>query len=43
MMIKELGLKRKAFESRFTGPFVIKGKVNDVAFKVEDNAGRRYR
>ena len=40
-MIKELGLKWKAFETRFKGPFVI--KVNDVTFEVEDNAGRRCR
>ena len=42
VMIKQLGLKRKAFETRFKGPFVIKGKVNDVTFEVEDNAGRKY-
>ena len=42
-MRKELGLKRKAFETRFKGPFVIKGKVNVVTFEVEDNVGRRYR
>ena len=41
--IKELDLKRKAFGTRFIGSFVIKGKVNDTKFEIEDNAGRRNR
>ena len=43
VMVKELGLKRKAFETRYDGPFIITNIFNGVTYEVKDTTGRKFR
>ena len=43
VMVKELGLKRKAFETRYQGPFIITNKFNGVTYEVKDINGRTFK
>ena len=41
-MLKEMGIKRKAFQSRYNGPYVIKKIISSETYEVEDKAGKKF-
>ena len=43
MVVEQLGLKKKAFEARYKGPYTIVEVINRVSYILEDTHGNKLR